>query len=118
MLIDDAYNANPAGMRAALDLLDFLADGHKRRVLVTPGVVELGAEHGPVHADLGAYAAQKADVIIAVAARRIPSFVQAAQAAQVLEVQRFSEAQAWLAAHTGPRDVILIANDLPDILEG
>jgi UDP-N-acetylmuramoyl-tripeptide--D-alanyl-D-alanine ligase len=118
VLIDDAYNANPAGMRAALDLLDFLADGHKRRVLVTPGVVELGAEHGPVHADLGAYAAQKADVIIAVAARRIPSFVQAAQAAQVLEVQRFSEAQAWLAAHTGPRDVILIANDLPDILEG
>lgn len=120
-LIDDAYNANPDGVRAGLDLLDFLAQGQKRRILVTPGVVELGAEHAAVHRDLGAYAAQKADVIFAVAARRIPTFVEGVRAAggqDVREVARFADAQAWLMAETGPGDVILIANDLPDIYEG
>lgn len=121
-LIDDAYNANPAGVRAALDLLDFLAreDG-KRRILVTPGVVELGEAHAAEHSALGAYAAPRADVIIAVAAQRIPSFVKAAReagAVDVMEVARFAEAQAWLAENTGPGDVVLIANDLPDALEG
>jgi len=120
-LIDDAYNANPDGVRAALNLLDFLAKGQKRRILVTPGVVELGAAHDSVHADLGAYAAPRADVVFAVAARRIPTFAQAARAAgaqDVREVARFANAQAWLMANTGPGDVILLANDLPDIYEG
>ena len=38
--IDDAYNSNPAGFRAALEVL---SDFGGQRVLVTPGMVELGS---------------------------------------------------------------------------
>ncbi|MEX0667700.1 MAG: UDP-N-acetylmuramoyl-tripeptide--D-alanyl-D-alanine ligase, partial [Acidimicrobiia bacterium] len=42
VIIDDTYNSNPAGASAALDLLCSLP-GDGRRVVVTPGMVELGA---------------------------------------------------------------------------
>lgn len=119
-LIDDAYNANPEGLRSALDLLNFLGQDQKRRVLITPGVVELGAAHTQIHYDLGAYAASRADVIITVAAHRIPSFVEGAHKAgakNIIQVARFAEARDWMNAQTGPQDIILIANDLPDVLE-
>ena len=40
LIIDDAYNSNPSGAKAALDTLSQF-DGVK--ILVTPGMVELGA---------------------------------------------------------------------------
>ena len=44
-IVDDGYNSNPAGFASALDLLPFLARGAGRRILITPGMVELGAAH-------------------------------------------------------------------------
>src|SRR5690606_25046398 len=41
MIIDDTFNSNPAGARAALEMLQTL-DVSGRRVVVTPGMVELG----------------------------------------------------------------------------
>ncbi len=49
-IIDDTYNSNPAGAAAALDLLGASGCGDQRRVVVTPGMVELGsrqAEENP-----------------------------------------------------------------------
>ena len=40
-IIDDAYNSNPVGAKMALDVLA-LMDGKK--IVVTPGMVELGSE--------------------------------------------------------------------------
>ncbi|MCM1043888.1 MAG: UDP-N-acetylmuramoyl-tripeptide--D-alanyl-D-alanine ligase [Candidatus Gastranaerophilales bacterium] len=55
-LIDDCYNANPASMRAALDLLD-MADTVK--VAILGDMFELGADSDDMHAQIGEYAAQK-----------------------------------------------------------
>ena len=50
--IDDAYNSNPAGFRGALDVL---AGFDAQRVLVTPGMVELGNRMEALNRELGEY---------------------------------------------------------------
>lgn len=55
-LIDDCYNASPAPMRAALDLLA-MADTEK--VAILGDMFDLGAESDAMHAGIGAYAVQK-----------------------------------------------------------
>jgi UDP-N-acetylmuramoyl-tripeptide--D-alanyl-D-alanine ligase len=140
VVIDDSYNANPAGFGAALHTLTLLAEGKRRRVLATPGVVELGTLHAETHARLGNLAAQNADVILAIAPGRMPTFTQAVKVAwglaaqpplataggpgwqatggQVLvECATLAAARAWLAANPGSADVILIENDLPERYE-
>jgi UDP-N-acetylmuramoyl-tripeptide--D-alanyl-D-alanine ligase len=121
IIIDDAYNANAKGFEAALELLSFLANGESRRVLVTPGMVELGAQHDKLHRDLGASAAKHADTAIVVQPERIRTFVEAfkdtAPEKQLVEVATFNEAQAWVDANVKEPAVILLENDLPDLYE-
>ncbi len=119
--IDDAFNANPAGIAGGIDLLQMLKKAGGRRILVTPGVVELGEKHDEVHRELGQKAAACTDVTIAVRPDRIASFVAAFEAegsdAELITVEQFAQAQAWISKNLKPDDVILIANDLPDLLE-
>ena len=62
-LINDAYNASPASMRAALDLLDGLDAGHQR-VAVLGTMLELGTHASRLHADVARYAlASSIDVV-------------------------------------------------------
>mgnify|MGYP006426255183 CR=1 FL=1 len=124
-VIDDAYNANPAGLKAALEVLDLLhahRNGMGRRILVTPGMIEMGAAHDAEHAEIGRLAAHKADIVLAVVPGRIPSFVEAfrtesGRGQDLHEMPGFAAAQDWLSRHAGPQDIVLLANDLPDIYE-
>ena len=119
--VDDAFNANPDGIANGLDLLQVLRRGDGRRIIVTPGVAELGARHDEVHRQLGAKAAESTDVTIAIRPDRIAAFVDGFKAAEteseLLTFDRFNDARQWFDTHLGPDDVILIANDLPDLLE-
>jgi UDP-N-acetylmuramoyl-tripeptide--D-alanyl-D-alanine ligase len=66
VLINDAWNANPVSMRAALDHLAQRA-GARRRVAVLGDMAELGPDAAEYHRDLGRYAAQVGvDVLLAV----------------------------------------------------
>jgi UDP-N-acetylmuramoyl-tripeptide--D-alanyl-D-alanine ligase len=120
-LIDDAYNSNPVGFAAALDVLDLLRGAGGRRILVTPGMVELGAAHDDEHRRIGRLAAAHVDVLVAVAPHRVAplaeSFKEAAPAAEIVSCPGFVEAQAWMARNVAPGDVVLLENDLPDLLE-
>ncbi len=64
-LIDDAYNANPMSMRAALDVLAADA-GTGRRIAVLGDMLELGPTAERYHREIGAYADGVADVLVTV----------------------------------------------------
>ena len=53
VVIDDTYNANPASMKAAIDVLAARAG---KKLLVLGDMGELGDEAAAMHADIGAYA--------------------------------------------------------------
>jgi UDP-N-acetylmuramoyl-tripeptide--D-alanyl-D-alanine ligase len=66
LLINDAYNANPVSMRAALDHLADRA-GPRRRVAVLGDMAELGPAAPEYHRDVGRHAATVGvDVLLAV----------------------------------------------------
>ncbi len=62
-VIDDAYNASPAAVAAALALL---AQQRARRVAVLGDMLELGALAADAHQEVGALAARSAEVLIGV----------------------------------------------------
>ena len=120
--IDDAYNSNPEGFIVALDLLNLLGTEKRgRRILVTPGILELGPMHDDIHRGLGEKAAEKADVVIVVRADKIASFVEGfkkrAPEKPSISVESLNEAKRWLADNKKPNDVVLLENDLPDVNE-
>ena len=66
VLINDAYNANPASMRAALDLLSRVGSG-KQRVAILGTMRELGAQSAQQHREVAAAALSSgADLIVGV----------------------------------------------------
>ena len=65
--IDDAYNSNPVGAKSALDVLEMM-DGTK--VVVTPGMVELGSKEEELNKEFGRQIAKVADVVILVGEKR------------------------------------------------
>ena len=119
-IIDDAFNSNPQGFRSALELLNTLGTTG-RKILITPGMVELGAAHEKEHFAIGQLAGQICDVAIAVNPARIRDFIRGFQdtgkGKELIEVTRFTGAAAWLDTNKRPGDVILIENDLPDLYE-
>ena len=119
-IIDDAYNSNPLGFQAALGLLAQLG-AKGRKILITPGMVELGQIHEDAHKKIGLYAGEVCDVAIVVKGKRIPSFIAGFQETgagkKIEKVESFNEAQKWIAKNKQDGDVVLIENDLPDIYE-
>ena len=63
-VIDDTYNASPASMEAALEVLRLAPKG-ALRVAVLGDMLELGEHAAAAHEDLGALAGQAADYVIA-----------------------------------------------------
>lgn len=122
ILIDDAYNSNPLGFMNGLEILDLLRQGAGRRILVTPGMVELGTAHEKEHQKVGLFAGAHVDVLLAVLPERIGALVDAYRQANpsgtVILCANFTEARNWLGANAKPEDVVLLENDLPDLYEG
>ena len=122
VLIDDAYNSNPDGFASALAALDILVETGGRRILATPGMVELGSDHDEEHERLGVIAARHVDVLLAIAPARIEKFVSAfdrhkAEEAETMHFDAFEEANNWITKNAQLGDAVLLENDLPDLYE-
>ncbi len=116
-VIDDAYNSNPDGAAAALEVLS--AHPARRRLLVTPGMVELGELQDELNRAFGEQAAAACDVAILVGAARTEPIREGLasagmDAAGVHVVRDIGEATQLLAKLTRSGDVVLFENDLPD----
>ncbi|MBR5011164.1 MAG: UDP-N-acetylmuramoyl-tripeptide--D-alanyl-D-alanine ligase, partial [Clostridia bacterium] len=75
IIIDDAFNSNPAGAAAALRTVG-LFDAVK--FIVTPGMIELGEKSDELNAELGKNAAAVCDYIVAVGERQAKPIVKGA----------------------------------------
>ena len=121
-LVDDAYNSNPEGFASALEALDILVESDGRRILATPGMVELGEAHDEEHTRLGEIAAAHVDTLLAIAPSRIENFVDAFEQhtgdeVETIRCESFAEANDWIAKNAKSGDVVLLENDLPDLYE-
>src|SRR3954464_12907920 len=98
VVVDDCYNANPMSMRAALDEL---ARAPGRKVAVLGDMLELGPDEGRFHQEVGAYARERADVLITVGPR-------AAAMEGDHAVADATEAAALVESLVRPGDTVLV----------
>ncbi|PWJ10998.1 Mur ligase family protein [Ruminococcus flavefaciens] len=115
--IDDAYNSNPSGCRAALNVLGLF---DACRILVTPGMVELGAKQEELNFEFGQEAAKACDHIVLVGkAQTVPIYNGIKDAGydmdNVFVADSLGEALDHVRAYqTDKKKIVLLENDLPD----
>ncbi len=116
-VIDDAFNSNPAGARAALKTLSGFEG---LRVLVTPGMVELGEREYQLNKELGEYAAGCCDIAVLVGERQAPPIREGLLEAGFPEekihvcVSLNDGLKIAYGEKAGMPRTILLENDLPD----
>lgn len=118
-VIDDAFNSNPDGAAAALEVVDAMDASPK--IVVSPGMIELGTFQAEANERFGEHAGRVADTFIIVARVNREALVAGARSggrAQVLTVDTLADAQEALKPLTTPGAVVLFENDLPDQYEG
>lgn len=117
-IIDDAFNSNPAGAAAALETLSRF---DAMRIIVTPGMIELGDRTETLNAELGARAAAVCDVIVAVGEKQAKPILRGAREVgfdekKLFAAKSFADAMRYVHALDagGKKKVVLLENDLPD----
>ncbi len=94
----------------------------QRKIVVTPGIIELGPLQAEANERFGRHAAAVADTILVVAKTNRDAIVAGASSnggrGEVITVDTLDEAQGRLRGILKPGDVVLFENDLPDQYEG
>ena len=116
-IINDAYSANPKGVISALKVLGMYQGG--KRLLITPGMVELGDLHDIENRKLGELASQYASDIILVGKEQTKPIFEGIQSStfdmdKVQVKETLTEAVNWYQANLTSGDTVLFLNDLPD----
>ena len=112
VVIDDTFNANPASAEAALEVLASLSLSG-RRVVVTPGLVELGRDQYGANLSLGQkVAARRAELVIIGRTNVAPMTIGYGEPPRRFDTR--DEAVAWVRSALVPGDGVLYLNDLPD----
>jgi UDP-N-acetylmuramoyl-tripeptide--D-alanyl-D-alanine ligase len=112
-VIDDTFNSNPSGARAALAQLA-AAPGAGRRVVVTPGMVELGPRQYEENRAFAEAIAKVATDVVIVGSTNRRALRAGAAPLEPMWVRTREEAVTWVRANLGPGDAVLYENDLPD----
>ena len=113
VVIDDTYNSNPAGARAALGVLRSEAR-QGRRVVVTPGMVELGKRQAEENRVFGNAALEVATDLIVVGQTNRSALVAEAGQRRPITVRTREDAVCWVRENLVSGDAVLYENDLPD----
>ncbi len=116
-ILDDSYNSNKSGFKDALDTLSLFPD---LRILMTPGMVELGDAEYAENFEVGAYAADKCDYAVLVGKDQTKPLQDGLKKEHFPENRMIvvdSLEDAFRMVNAIPEEkmkVILIENDLPD----
>ena len=115
-VIDDAFNTNPTSSKEALKVLSSFPG---RRVIVTPGMVELGAEEARYNEEFGQAMAGAVDVAVLVGRKHTEPIQKGLKesgfpAENIYTVASLDEAIQTVNGILRPGDVVMYENDLPD----
>ena len=116
-IIDDAFNSNPAGCRAALSALSQMEG---MRILVTPGMVELGKDEYRLNREFGEFAAECCDKIVLIGEKQTLAIKEGIESKlfdkeNLFVFEKFTDAMEMLYnMKTDKKKIILLENDLPD----
>ena len=116
-ILDDAYNSNVEGSVCALEVLKLFKSG--RKIIVTPGLVELGQKEKEENYNFGKNMAEVADIVIIVNKTNMESISQGLTDSNfnnenILFASTLIEARMKLKEIAKEGDVVLFENDLPD----
>lgn len=111
-VLADTSNVNPSGARDDLTVLRSMAVSG-RRVVVTPGMVELGSEQGIENYKLAALA-ERAGAELVVVARTNAEALLSGFTGRTRRYDTRREAIKWVRSQLGDGDAVLYLNDLPD----
>lgn len=116
-IIDDAYNSNPVGAGMALEVLQQMPAS--RKIMVTPGMVELGNREQELNRAFGRQAAASCDYIILVGPRQTEPIQEGLKEVQYPQDQYYvahnlQDALQHLKTVAILDSVVLFENDLPD----
>ncbi|MCX6790809.1 MAG: UDP-N-acetylmuramoyl-tripeptide--D-alanyl-D-alanine ligase [Candidatus Gribaldobacteria bacterium] len=117
LVIDDSYNGNPEGACEAIKVLGRF--NNRRKIYLTPGLVETGSHSQEAHFEIGLHLSKVADLVILIKNSVTPYIAKALlkngfNESQILWFKTAPEAHEALKDILKPTDVILFQNDWGD----
>jgi len=120
LVIDDGFNANPVGAAVAVETLGYFEGLQK--ILVTPGIVDLGGRMEEANFEFGKTAARYCDRVILINRQRTEpireGLIRVGFAVDKIEsFPSLAEARPFINSVADEQSVVLFENDLPDHME-
>lgn len=116
-IIDDAYNSNPNGFRGAVDTLGYFKE---TKILVTPGMIELGEKQYELNFEAGKHASEVCDHIVLVGKNQTKPLFDGVKSnsdfdsSRLHVVETLEEAMKLVPTLDSGEEIVLLENDLPD----
>jgi len=116
-IIDDAYNSNPIGSKMAVEVLGLMPG---KKIIVTPGMIDLGEKQFEMNFKFGQYIAEVCDEVILIGAEQTKPIYEGLMSRDYKEKQihilnDVKEAFPLIEKLQGKETYVLLENDLPDI---
>ena len=116
-MIDDAYNSNPVGAKGAVDVLGMMPG---KKIIVTPGMIELGDKEDEYNKKFGSEIAEVADYAVLIGERHTKPIYEGLikkgfDKDHIIVYNDVREAYKFIETQVGNEEVYaLFENDLPD----
>ena len=116
-IIDDAYNSNPVGSKMALEVLNLMPG---TKIVVTPGMIELGEKQYELNYKFGEYIADTADYVILVGKEQTKPILDGLKNKKYDEkkihvLNNVVDAFPLMNKLKNGETYVLLENDLPDL---
>lgn len=116
VIIDDSYNSNVDGIGAAMEVLQTFEG---RKIVLTPGLVELGKMENLANFEMGKTLAKHADMVIVIGKQNAEMLINGLidggmDRENIKFAKSLNKGNALLNEIIKEGDVILFENDLPD----
>ena len=116
VIIDDSYNASETGVKAAMETLNLF---NGRKIVLTPGLVELGKRENIANFNFGKLLAENANIVIVIGKHNAEVLINGMleggfNKENIIFAKNLKKGNEELNKIIREGDVVLFENDLPD----